>query len=152
MLKKFLLEKEAFKLQAEAGTWQEAIKLGTDILLQHDCIKPEYYDAVIQVAKEHGPYYVIAPGIAMPHARPETGAKTIGFALVTLKEPVKFNHEENDPVDIVLCICAPDAKALTEEGIMEVMNLFDGDENIQALREAKTKSDLENLLNSIEEL
>ncbi|SUH05624.1 sugar phosphotransferase [Salmonella enterica subsp. enterica] len=32
------------------------------------------------------PIFVIAPGLAMPHGRPEEGVKKTGFSLVTLKK------------------------------------------------------------------
>jgi hypothetical protein len=32
-----------------------------------------------------------------------------GFALVTLKKPLIFNHEDNDPVDILITMAAVDA-------------------------------------------
>jgi mannitol/fructose-specific phosphotransferase system IIA component (Ntr-type) len=54
----------------------------------------------------------------MPHARPEEGALDIGLSIVTLKEPVVFGHPKNDPVKIVVGLCAIDhqshLKALTE--------------------------------------
>ena len=46
----------------------------------------------------------------MPHGRPEEGVKKTGFALVTLKKPLEFNHEDNDPVDILITMAAVDAK------------------------------------------
>ena len=45
----------------------------------------------------------------MPHGRPEEGVKKTGFALVTLKKPLVFNHEDNDPVDILITMAAVDA-------------------------------------------
>lgn len=45
----------------------------------------------------------------MPHGRPEEGVKKTGFALVTLKKPLEFNHEDNDPVDILITMAAVDA-------------------------------------------
>ena len=78
----------------------------------------------------------------MPHARPEMGALATGFALVTLKKPVEFGHISNDPVDIVLCICAKDASDLNEEVIIESVTLFDNEDAINALRRASTEEEL----------
>jgi len=61
--------------------------------------------------KELGPYIVVAPGVAMPHARPEDGAIATGMSLVTLKEPVVFGNPDNDPVRLVIGLAALDAQA-----------------------------------------
>ncbi len=74
-----------------------------------------------------GPYIVIAPGIAMPHARPEAGAKNIRIGLLKLKNPVNFGNEEHDPVDIVIFLCAVDNKAHIEV-LGELVQLIEDDD------------------------
>lgn len=51
------------------------MRIGGELLEKSGAIEPRYIDAMINTVKEIGPYIVIAPGIAMPHARPEAGAK-----------------------------------------------------------------------------
>lgn len=97
-LRDSLAENNSILLQAEASTWQEAVKLGVDLLVKADVVEPHYYQAILDGVAQFGPYFVIAPGLAMPHGRPEEGVKKTGFALVTLKKPLVFNHEDNDPV------------------------------------------------------
>jgi PTS system ascorbate-specific IIA component len=45
-----------------------------------------------------------------------------------------FNHEDNDPVDILITLAAVDANAHQEVGIMQVVNLFEDDANFDRLR------------------
>ncbi len=52
---------------------------------------------MIRVAKNSA-HIVIAPGIALPHARPEDGVIDSTVAVVRLAEPVNFGNEDNDPV------------------------------------------------------
>ncbi len=85
------------------------MKLSVDLLVKADVVEPRYYRAISDGVAQHGPYFVIAPGLAMPHGRPEEGVKKTGFALVTLKTPLVFNHEDNDPVDILITMAAVDA-------------------------------------------
>jgi mannitol/fructose-specific phosphotransferase system IIA component (Ntr-type) len=70
-----------------------------------------------------GPYIVIAPGIAMPHARPEDGVKQVCMSLITLKEPVKFGNETNDPVKLVIEFGAIDNHTHLQ-ALSQLMNLF----------------------------
>ena len=109
-------------------------------------MEPRYYQAILDGVKRFGPYFVIAPGLAMPHGRPEEGVLKTGFALVTLKKPLVFNHEDNDPVDILITLAAVDANAHQEVGIMQVVNLFDDEANFDRLRACTTAQQVLDLI------
>jgi PTS system ascorbate-specific IIA component len=57
-----------------------------------------------RVLQELGPYAVIAPGIALLHARPDDGVLAPCLALITLSRAVEFGSEQNDPVDLVFAL------------------------------------------------
>jgi mannitol/fructose-specific phosphotransferase system IIA component (Ntr-type) len=59
--------------------WVEAVKLSGSLLAVDGIVEERYINAMVEVIKELGPYAVIAPGVAIPHARPEDGAKEIGL-------------------------------------------------------------------------
>ena len=88
----------------------------------------------------------VAPGLAMPHGRPEEGVKKTGFALVTLKTPLVFNHEDNDPVDILITMAAVDATTHQEVGIMQIVNLFDDEANFDRLRACRSEQEVLDLI------
>lgn len=145
-LRDSLLENRSIRLQAEAATWQEAVKIGVDLLVAADVVEPRYYQAILDGVERFGPYFVIAPGLAMPHGRPEEGVKKTGFALVTLKTPLPFNHEDNDPVDLLITLAAEDATAHQEVGIMQIVNLFEDEANFDRLRACRTEQDVLDLI------
>lgn len=147
-LRDSLAENQSIRLQAEADTWQEAVKLGVDLLVAADVVEPRYYQAILDGVERFGPYFVIAPGLAMPHGRPEEGVKKNGFALVTLKTPLVFNHEDNDPVDILITLAAVDARTHQEDGIMQIVNLFEDDANFDRLRACRSEQDVLDLIDS----
>ena len=89
-LRDSLAENKSIRLQAEAETWQDAVKIGVDLLVAADVVEPRYYQAILDAVEQHGPYFVLAPGLAMPHGRPEEGVKKTGFALVTLKITIRW--------------------------------------------------------------
>lgn len=113
-----VLTSKFIKLNVDAKDWREAIEEGGKILEENGSIESRYTEAMIEGMKKLGPYMVIAPGIAMPHARPDMGVKKIGMSLITLTKPIEFGNKENDPVRIVVCLCAIDhmthIKALSE--------------------------------------
>ncbi|WP_279049639.1 PTS ascorbate transporter subunit IIA [Cedecea davisae] len=145
-LRDSLAQNHSVRLQAEAATWQEAVRIGVDLLVEAGVVEPRYYHAILDGVAQFGPYFVIAPGLAMPHGRPEEGVKRTGFALVTLKTPLMFNHEENDPVDILITMAAVDANAHQEVGIMQIVNLFEDEENFDRLRACRSEQEVLDLI------
>ncbi|MBU9822198.1 PTS ascorbate transporter subunit IIA [Rahnella sp. BCC 1045] len=145
-LRDSLAENNSICLNAEAETWQEAVKIGVDMLVDAGVVEPRYYQAILDGVKKFGPYFVIAPGLAMPHGRPEEGVLKTGFALVTLKKPLVFTHEDNDPVDILITLAAVDASAHQEVGIMQVVNLFEDEANFDRLRACTTAQQVLDLI------
>ena len=147
-LRDSLAENKSIRLQAEANSWQEAVKVGVDLLVEAGVVEPRYFQAILDGVERFGPYFVIAPGLAMPHGRPEEGVKKNGFALVTLKTPMVFNHEDNDPVDILITLAAVDARTHQEEGIMQIVNLFEDEANFDRLRTCRSEQEVLDLIDS----
>ncbi len=65
-LRDSLAENKSIRLQAEAETWQDAVKIGVDLLVAADVVEPRYYQAILDAVEQHGPYFVLAqrPGNA----------------------------------------------------------------------------------------
>lgn len=150
-LQTYLLSQKTIRFKAVVANWQEAVKIGTNLLEASASVTKQYYTEILNSVDKLGPYFVIAPGIAMPHARPEGGVLANGFALVTLKTPVNFGDKDNDPVDILLTLAAVDAKTQNEKAIVQVIDLFDNNENIRKLRSANSLEDLANIFKQQEE-
>jgi len=87
--------------------WIEAIKLSGSLLAVDGVVEKRYIDAMVKVTEELGPYAVIAPGVAIPHARPEDGARKIGLSILVVKNGVNFGSP-NDPVYVVIGFAAID--------------------------------------------
>ncbi|NWO13950.1 BglG family transcription antiterminator [Virgibacillus sp.] len=136
-----VLNENLIKTQAEVQDRDSAVKLSGELLLKNNLIEEKYIQAMLDNVKENGTYIVIAPGIAMPHARPEYGAKDIGFSIVTLKEPIVFGHRTNDPVRIVIGLCAIDHEThLT--ALSELVGVLNQEEKLEEILNAKTAEDI----------
>ncbi|AGB20096.1 BglG family transcription antiterminator [Thermoanaerobacterium thermosaccharolyticum] len=144
-LLKDLLTERTIKLNVEVKDWEEAVKVGGELLEQDGAIEHRYIDAMINSVKEIGPYIVIAPGIAMPHARPEAGVKKIGMSLITLKNPVNFGNKENDPVKIVVCLCAVDHSAHLK-ALSELVELLGDERFISTLLNSSSQDEIFNYI------
>ncbi|WP_439243156.1 PTS sugar transporter subunit IIA [Lonepinella sp. BR2474] len=139
MLKESLIANNSIKLNQIANTWEDAIKIGTDLLIASGAIEPRYYDNIIAKVKEIGPYIILSPGLAMPHARPEEGVIKTAFALVTLTTPVVFDGRD-EPVNVLITLAGSDSTQHMQ-GIMEITQVLeDKDPN------SETGVDLKKLL------
>lgn len=146
-----ILSRDAIAVNVEVQDWKAAVKVGTDLLVAAGTIEPRYCDEIIRSTEELGPYYLLAPGLAMPHARPEGGVIDNSFSLVTLKNAVNFGDPDNDPIDILITLAATDAKTQNEEAIVQVVTIFDDDATVAALREATTVEQVRTILHRIQE-
>ncbi|MHB8808247.1 MAG: PTS sugar transporter subunit IIA [Anaerolineaceae bacterium] len=136
-----LIRPELVEIDVKANDWQAAILAVGKLLVDSNAVEERFPSAMIRVAKEFGPYIVIAPGIALPHARPEDGVIQASIAVVRLKDPVEFGNIDNDPVFLVVALAAIDHEQHIQ-GLSEVANVLGDEESIEKLRSAKTKQEL----------
>ena len=108
MMLKDLTDEKLIRLNIEAADWEEAIRKSAQPLIDEHKVKPSYVDDMITGVKENGPYIVLTKHVALPHARPESGALESAIGIATLKTPVVFGNEANDPVKYLFCLSAKD--------------------------------------------
>ena len=108
MMLKDLTDEKLIRLNIEAADWEEAIRKSAQPLIDEHKVKPSYVDDMITGVKENGPYIVLTKHVALPHARPESGALESAIGIATLKTPVVFGNEANDPVKYLVCLSAKD--------------------------------------------
>lgn len=144
-LKKSLIENNSIALNVEVKDWKEAVKYSTSLLEKSGAITEEYYQAIIKNTNEYGPYYIIVPEVAMPHARPENGVLKDAFSLVTLKNPVVFEGSD-DNISILVTLAATSTENHNEFGIVQVAELFENEENVEKIKNAREISEVLELI------
>lgn len=137
-----LLDSGNIEVHTRAKDWEDAVRICGKMMIDSGNCSPEYVDAAIQNHKEIGPYYVIAPGIAMPHAKPENGMLKTGYAVMTLSEPVNFGDEDNDPVDLLIFAGAINREEHNSEVVPEIAELCDSGKHIEAIRQAENREQI----------
>jgi PTS system ascorbate-specific IIA component len=136
---------DAVEIHATAPDWRAAVNLAGLVLARSGAATPDYAGEMIRMIEEHGPYVVIAPGLALAHARPGPAVLADGLAIVTLAEPVNFGHPHNDPVNVVLglAIKSTDAHLKT---VANLANVFNDSTAIQALAAATTVAEVQAIM------
>jgi len=99
---------DSIRVLAVALDREHAVQLSGDLLVSSGRVTPVYVDEMVEVLETHGPYFVIAPGIALAHSKPSDAVISTGLSLITLAEPVIFENTANDPVRLVIGMCATD--------------------------------------------
>ena len=126
-----LLSEDNVSFHYPAETWEDVIRHGGQLMVDAGFTEPTDTEAMIDVVRDMGPYIVLAPGLAMPHARPEMGAKQVGTALVTLEKPIDFGSPENDPVSVAVFLCAPNKEEHIQL-LTDIATLFEDEEFLDA--------------------
>ena len=136
MLSEYLTQ-DMIRIKVPAATWQEAVWAAGDLLVQGGKCTPAYIQAMIDAVNTLGPYMVLAPGLALAHARPESGVLQMGLSLVTLATPVEFGSEDNDPVSLVVAFGGVDHSS--HIGMLsELATFLEDDDRRAALAQAQT--------------
>ncbi|MCC0641325.1 MULTISPECIES: BglG family transcription antiterminator [unclassified Clostridioides] len=129
------------KLRIKAKDWEEAIRQSASVLVENNKVTEAYVDAMVNSAKASGPYIVITKHVALPHARPEAGAKEIAIGIATLENPVEFGNDNNDPVKYVFCLSAIDNNSHLR-AMSELVELLEEEEFFRVLDNAKEANEI----------
>ncbi|MFC4557751.1 BglG family transcription antiterminator [Virgibacillus kekensis] len=141
-----LLTEDTVILEDRVTNWEEAIRTAATPLLNGKAIKEEYIDAMIDNVKELGPYIVIAPNIALPHARPEAGVERVGMSLLRLREPVYFSEQEKHRAQLIVVLAAIDNQTHLK-ALSELTEMLSDDEKVEKLINSASSEDVLQLIN-----
>lgn len=148
-LKMKWIESRAIRTNVSVNNWEEAVEKTGELLVGAGFVELGYISAMVETTKELGPYCVIAPGIALPHARPGNGVKSNGYSAITLAEPINFGNPDNDPVFLVIAL-----SAINHNSHIKTLSLIarkiSGEGFIDRVKQATNDEELERILNGTE--
>jgi mannitol/fructose-specific phosphotransferase system IIA component (Ntr-type) len=142
-----MLTKETIKLRVRARHWRDAVREAGRLLVDSGGAEERYIEAMIAMVEEIGPYIVIAPGVALPHARPEDGVKRPCLSLLTLDPAIEFGNEHNDPVSLVIAFGAPENEKHLD-ALRDVTRLLEDSERLERLRSAASADEVLELVSA----
>lgn len=82
----------------------DAIRQCVSPLVNDQIVDEAYAADIIEQLDAFGPYMVISPHIALIHANHKHVKQPVGFSLVHFKTGVTFNHQQYDPVHIIITL------------------------------------------------
>ncbi|MFR3298679.1 MAG: PTS sugar transporter subunit IIA [Fusobacterium sp.] len=127
-----------------AENWEKAIETAAQPLIKNGKIKYGYVENIIKNIKELGPYIILLPGVAMPHARPDENVIESSLSLLKINKGVSFSEDTED-VKLMFVLAAKDSNSHIDI-IEQLTELLGDDEKIERLMNAETVEEVENLI------
>lgn len=136
-----LITSDVIRIYPNAADWKDAMQKSCQALIDNGAVEPRYVDAIFRSHEELGPYYVVGPSMAMPHARPEDGVNRLSLAITVIQQGVHFNSEGNDPVKMLVTLAATDSESHVG-AIAQLAELFMNEEHVEQICNAQTIEDV----------
>ena len=139
MLKE-IVEKGHYCFVEKVDSWQDAIRQSYAPLLKDNTVENEY-----------GPYIVIVPGIAIPHSTERAvGCNGTAISFMKVEEEVDFDPEDPDKKAKLFFSLAAIDHDQHIQNIQSLMDTLMNEDIVEALMNAKTKGDLEEIADQYE--
>lgn len=135
----------AIAIGVHADDWRAAVRVAGDALEASGSTTADYTGRMVVMIEEFGAYIVIAPGLALAHARPGPDVLGDGLSVVTLAEPVVFGHPHNDPVSVVIGLAVTGSDEHVHF-VAELANVFNDASVIPAVAAATDADGIRSLL------
>lgn len=139
-----IIEKNAILLNVSVKDWEEAVRICGEVLVETGKVEMTYVEAMINNIKEYGPYILIAPGVALPHGRPEDGVKKEGICIVSLQDEVAF--EPGKEIKVLIGLAAIDKESHIHM-LQKIAEVISRDESMELLKNAHEQDEIMMLFN-----
>lgn len=140
-----IVERGHYKFVDSVPTWQEAVKLSTQSLVETGYCTPEYYQQINDCIEKYGPYVVFDHYVAMPHTQENAvGVLNTSVGFMRVKEVVDFGTDEDGEkkeakLFFTLCSSSPEEHL---ENIQSLTEVFMNEPLLDALMEANTPEEI----------
>lgn len=138
-----IVEKGHYLFADEAGDWKEAIRMSCRSLEADGTVEKEYAEQIVKCVETYGPYIVLMPGIAMPHAQEgAVGVHKTAIGFMKLKQPVSFDKEDSDKnatLFFTLAACNSDQHM---QNMVKLSELLLNEELVEELKKAESPEEL----------
>ncbi|KKW73675.1 PTS IIA-like nitrogen-regulatory protein PtsN, ptsN [Lactococcus cremoris] len=140
-----LLTKEKIRFTNKELSWQDAIELAAQPLLDKHEIEERYIKAIIDKVETFGPYIDLGLGIALPHARPEEGVKKLGMSFLRCEHPVKLMDDVKHEIKLFIVLAAIDNETHLR-ALSTLTKILSNKERLSQLLAATNAAEVEQIL------
>ena len=141
-----IVEKKHYRfIDGEGVTWQEAVRLSAESLVEDGSVSPDFYKQIIACIEKYGPYVVFDHNVAMPHTTENAeGAFKTGIGFMVSEKLIDFGEDEDGEkkeanLFFTLSSANPEEHM---NNIMQLSSIFMNDDLLDALAAARTPEDI----------
>lgn len=117
-----LLLLDRIQYLSTADSWEHAIELAGQPLIADGSIEHKYIQAIIEQVHILGPYIILTPNVALPHARPEDGVNKTSITLLALEKPCLFPSGKTVQLLFFLAAEDSDSHLLALQDLAEILS------------------------------
>ena len=125
-----LLDKKSISLDAAPKSKSEALDLAVDLMAESGKIKDNEAYKKLVYAREEESTTGVGEGIAIPHGKGDCVDKP-GLAAMVIKDGVDFEALDEEPVNIILLIAAPDTEDNVHLDVLSKLSMMLMDEDFR---------------------
>ena len=143
-----LLDKRSIELNAFPNSKQEALDMAVELMGKGGKLKDKEAYRKLVYAREEESTTGVGEGIAIPHGK-GNAVKEPGLAAMVIKNGVDFEALDDEPVDLLFLIAAPDTKDTVHLDVLSKLSMMLMDEDFR--NNLKNASTVDEFLKIIDE-
>lgn len=132
-----LLERKNVRILEKADDWKDAIRKSVLPLEESGCVTEEYKEAIIAGVENLGSYIIVAPSIALPHARPEQGVVKSQIAITLFRNEVQFDKEDST-AQLFVTLGAADSDSHLN-ALMTISEILQDEEKVEQILQSENE-------------
>ena len=140
-----LISRKRVVFAEEFVSWEEAVRAAAEPLIRDRAIEEDYVTAIIASINKYGPYIVIAPGIALPHAKVDIGVNETSISFMRVAQPVHFSNLEEHDARLLFVLASVDDNAHLKL-LQDLVEILSDEGFVAKLLEVKSEEDLTALI------
>lgn len=141
---KELIKKERVMFADRFDSWEDAIRAAAQPLLRDGAIEESYITDMIENVNKFGPYIVIAPDVAMPHAQGGNGVKETSICFMKVNHPVSFSASPEHDARLLFVLASVDNNSHLEM-LQALVAAISDDDILAQLPEIQSIADLQKM-------
>ena len=145
-MKTSLIALDAIRVLDSTSDFEAAITEAAELLVSTGCAHADYVSAVLENYRTLGPYFVVAPEVAIAHAKPGPDVLSPAISLLKLNNSVASGHSMHKSVKLVFALATPSADAHIDL-MGELASRLSSPETMNSLLNASAKSVIWEILN-----
>lgn len=140
-----LIEKKRYSFHEGFDNWEDAVKAACAPLIEQKAIEEEYPELIIESVKKYGPYIVIAPKIAIPHAQEGHGVNETSICFMKTNTSVRFSDDREQDAQLFFVLASTDNN-IHLQNLSNMVELISDEEVVEKLLKAQNVEDLKEIL------